>query len=410
MSSASIVSIGNELLSGHTTDTNTAYICQQLLSIGIPVVGVHTVGDDINQIVRALKRAADDADIVIATGGLGPTDDDLTRQAVSEFSGRALKLDEGLLADIERFFASRDKQMPPRNTIQAHIPAGAQALRNELGTAPGITLVDGHKMLFALPGVPAEMKRMFEQSVLPRLEQLEGRACVAVCVLKCFGMGESDIAQSLGERMQRGRNPLVNTTVHDGVITLHILAEADNQEQAEAIARNEQQNIAQILGEVVFAWEDIDLAQVVGRKLTSAGKTVAVAESCTGGLVGKLLTDVPGSSKYFLCGWVAYSNEAKIRELGIAARIITEKGSVSEEAAAALAQAARRKAGADYGIGITGIAGPGGSTADKSVGLVYISVASSRQTCTRSFLFGGDRDSIRKRAANTALDLLRRNM
>lgn len=410
MIKAAIISIGDELLSGSSADTNSVYLSGKLLSIGIPTVLACKVGDDCQAIVKALRSAGAEAQIIIATGGLGPTDDDLTRQAISEFSGRALKLDEKLLADIERFFASRDKQMPPRNTIQAHIPAGAKALKNELGTAPGIMLVEGEKMLFALPGVPAEMKRMFEQWVLPRLQQLEGRSCISTWVLKCFGKGESDIAQLLGQRMQRGRNPLVNTTVRDGVITLHIVAQADDKKLADRIAQNEQNQIAQILGDIVFAKEDISLAETVAARLTELRRTIAVAESCTGGLVAKLLTDVPGLSNYFLAGWVAYSNQAKVRELGVPVELIQENGAVSEEVASALAQGARSRAEADYGIGITGIAGPGGATADKSVGLVYISVVSGRGCCTRRYLFGGDRDSVRKRAANAALDLLRLNM
>jgi nicotinamide-nucleotide amidase len=410
MINAAIVSIGNELLSGTSVDTNSAWLSQRLLPIGIPTVLVCRVGDDCPAIVKALRSASIESQIIIVSGGLGPTDDDLTRQAISEYCGRKLKLDEASLADIESFFAGRDKKMPERNKMQAYIPEGAQAIKNDMGTAPGIVLVEGEKMLFALPGVPAEMKRMFEKFVLPRLKKLEGRSCVSACVLKCFGKGESDIAQMLGDSMQRGRNPLVNTTVRDGVITLHIVAQAGDKEQADKIARNEQNKIAEILGDVVFTKDDISLAEAIAVRLTELGRTVATAESCTGGLVAKLLTDVPGSSNYFLAGWVAYSNQAKIRELGVPAELIEEKGAVSEAVASALADGARRKAGADYGIGITGIAGPGGATADKSVGLVYIAVASGRGVNARKFLFGGDRNSVRKRAANTALDLLRRNI
>ncbi len=407
---ASIVSIGNELLSGSSVDTNSAYLSEKLLSIGIPTVAGYTVRDDCEAIAKALRAASEQADIVLTTGGLGPTDDDITRQAISKFCNRELKLNESLVEQIEQFFARRGKEMPQRNRVQAYLPDGAEALNNEVGTAPGIMLVDGEKMLFAMPGVPAEMKLMFEQSVLPRLTELDGREVVAIRKLKCFGMGESSIAELLGDRMQRGRNPLVNTTVHDGVITLHITATAKDQKQAGEMAKREQEELTGILGDVVFATEDITLAQAVGAKLTKLKKTVAVAESCTGGLVGKLLTDVPGSSNYFLCGWVVYSNTAKITELGVEPEIIEKKGAVSEAVAAAIAAGARSKSSADYAIGITGIAGPGGATADKSVGLVYISLAKADETCVQKYTFSGDRDSIRKRAANAAINLLLRNI
>ncbi len=407
---ASIVSIGNELLSGSSVDTNSAYLSEKLLSIGIPTVAGYTVRDDCEAIAKALRAASEQADIVLTTGGLGPTDDDITRQAISKFCTRQLKLNESLVEQIEQFFARRGKEMPQRNRVQAYLPDGAEALNNEVGTAPGIMLVDGEKMLFAMPGVPAEMKLMFEQSVLPRLTELDGREVVAIRKLKCFGMGESSIAELLGDRMQRGRNPLVNTTVHDGVITLHITATAKDQKQAGEMAKREQEELTGILEDVVFATEDITLAQAVGAKLTKLKKTVAVAESCTGGLVGKLLTDVPGSSNYFLCGWVVYSNTAKITELGVEPEIIEKKGAVSEAVAAAIAAGARSQSSADYAIGITGIAGPGGATADKSVGLVYISLAKADETCVQKYTFSGDRDSIRKRAANAAINLLLRNI
>ncbi len=407
---ASIVSIGNELLSGSSVDTNSAYLSEKLLSIGIPTVAGYTVRDDCEAIAKALRAASEQADIVLTTGGLGPTDDDVTRQAISKFCTRQLKLNESLVEQIEQFFARRGKEMPQRNRVQAYLPDGAEALNNEVGTAPGIMLVDGEKMLFAMPGVPVEMKLMFEQSVLPRLTELDGREVVAIRKLKCFGMGESSIAELLGDRMQRGRNPLVNTTVHDGVITLHITAAAKDQKQAGEMAKREQEELTGILGDVVFATEDITLAQAVGAKLTKLKKTVAVAESCTGGLVGKLLTDVPGSSNYFICGWVVYSNTAKITELGVEPEIIEKKGAVSEAVAAAIAAGARSQSSADYAIGITGIAGPSGATADKSVGLVYISLAKVDETCVQKYTFSGDRDSIRKRAANAAINLLLQNI
>lgn len=407
---ASIVSIGNELLNGSSVDTNSAFLSEKLLSIGLPVVMVRIIGDDCEDIVAALNAASEQADIIITTGGLGPTDDDLTRQAISKYCGKELMLDEKSLSDIEEFFARRGRQMSQRNRIQAYIPAGGQAIKNETGTAPGIMVEQGQKRIFVLPGVPIEMKRMFEQSVLQKLLETDGRKAISVRKLKCFGMGESNIAELLGERMKRGRNPLVNITVREGVITVHITATSDEKKRADKTAESEMNEIAQILGDCVFSVEDISLAEAVGEKLTGKNKTIAIAESCTGGLVGKLLTDVSGSSSYFLCGWVTYSNDSKIRELGVDPQLIGKKGAVSEEVSAAMAAGARKKAGSDYAIGITGIAGPGGATADKSVGLVYISLAKEEKVITSKGIYGAERESVRKRAANAALDLLRRNI
>lgn len=408
MKKASIVCIGNELLNGYGIDTNSVYLCEKLLAVGIEITAIYKVGDVAENIVEAFRTAAEKSDVILITGGLGPTDDDITRQTLSTYSGRELVLNKEALADIEKFYSALSKQMPQRNIIQAYIPQGAKVIKNQAGTAPGIMLVDNGKLFFAMPGVPVEMKLMYEQTVEPELIKLKNRKAIAIRKLKCYGMGESNIAELLGDRMRRGREPLVNITVRDGVITLHIIATADDKTQADSAAKTEQREIAEILGDIVFADEESSLAEAVGRELTEKNKTVAVAESCTGGLISKLLTDVPGASNYFLCAWVAYSNDVKIRELGIEPGLIEKKGAVSAEVAAAMAEGARRRAGADYALGITGIAGPVGSTADKSVGLVYISAAGEGETRTQKYQFSGDRESVRKRAANAALDLLRR--
>jgi len=415
MTTASIVSIGNELLNGHTTDTNATFICQRLLSIGVSVVSVYTVGDDVGQIVRALKRAAEDADVVIATGGLGPTDDDLTRQAFAELLNAKLQLDTILLEDIRRFFAKRGIQMPERNVIQAYIPVGAQPIENLLGTAPGICAKMQQKLFIALPGVPVEMRQMFEASVLPRLEQ-QGLALSAVeggdgftviRKVRCFGAGESAIAEKLGNLMDRGRNPLVNSTVDSGIITLHVVADAPAKEQAEHKAQADVDHLRSLLGELVFGVDDQTLAEVVGQQLAAKHKTVAVAESCTGGLLAKLLTDIPGSSAYFTQGWITYGNKAKTEQLGVSPELIEKYGTVSEEVASAMALAARQKAQSDFAIAITGIAGPAGGTEQKPVGLVYISISFYNNCRTERFCFAHTRDAIRLRAALTALNMLR---
>ncbi len=411
MKKASIVSIGNELLTGQTVSTNSAYLGEKLLSIGIPVVSSYTIGDDIDSIVRAFNLAADDADIILATGGLGPTDDDLTRQALAKFLGVDLQLQDELLQKIENFFASREHQMPENNKVQAYIPAGAKAIENNLGTAPGIMArvraVREPPLLIALPGVPSEMKQMFEESVLPELQKLAVSQAVVIRKLKCFGAGESNIAELLGPAMQRGRNPLINCTVDCGVITLTIIATAKTKNQAQQMAEEDEKSLCDRLGELIYGRGEQTIAEVVGEKLAQQKKTLAVAESCTGGTLAKLLTDIPGASRYFTYGWVTYSNTAKTTEFGVPAELIEKQGAVSEQVAKAMAQCARKKAATDFAIAITGIAGPTGASKQKPVGLVYISVDSVNGTETKRIIFSQDRGSIRLRAAQTAINMLR---
>lgn len=407
MKKASTISIGNEVLSGQTVDTNKSYLCRKLFSIGIPVVSSYTIGDQIDFIVRAMNLAGSDADIVLLTGGLGPTDDDLTRQAFARFLGTELQLHDELLQKIQDFFTSRNLQMPQSNKIQAYIPEGARPLANNLGTAPGIMAQMAAKLFVALPGVPSEMKRMFEESVFHELKRLSSRQAVVVRKLKCFGTGESNIAELLGPNMQRDRNPLINCTVEYGVITLHIIATADDKDKARRMAQQDETLLTQILGELVYGTGEQTLAQVVGQKLAQQRKTIALAESCTGGTLAKLLTDVPGASRYFTSGWVTYDNAAKTTELGVPDDLIQAYGAVSPQVADAMAKGAREKASADIAIAITGIAGPTGGSSEKPVGLVYISLSSDNQCENRRFIFSHGRDFIRLRAAQTALNILR---
>ncbi len=406
MKRACIVSVGNEILSGQTVDTNAAYLSAELLTIGVPVASSYAIRDEIDAIVRGLSLASADADVVLVTGGLGPTDDDLTRQAMAKFLGVELELHNELLEKIQKFFAARGRQMAETNKIQAYIPAGAKALAN-IGTAPGIMAESEGKLFFALPGVPMEMKRMFEESVRPEIERFAGGQAVVVKKLKCFGAGESTIAELLGSMMQRGRNPLINCTVSSGIITLHIIATSEDNEKAKQMAEKDEKLLQNMLGELIYGVSEKSLAEVVGEKLTRQGKTIAVAESCTGGLLAKLLTDIPGSSKYFTFGWITYSNQAKISELGVPADLIQEYGAVSEQVAESMARAARKKAGTDYAVGITGIAGPAGGSEQKPVGLVYIGVDSENGCDTKRCLFSGNRRFIRLRAAQTVLNILR---
>lgn len=404
---ACILSIGNELLNGRTVDTNAAYIAGRLRTISLPVVGVHSVPDEVDAIVRALTLATSEADVVVATGGLGPTADDLTRQAFAQFLGVELVLRADLLEKIKQFFDRRGIEMPARNSIQACIPQGAAAIDNERGTAPGVRAQKDGKLLFSLPGVPTEMRHMFDTRVLPELQSLVRGQAIVAKRLRCFGAGESQIAEMIGDAMQRGRNPLVNITVQTGGISLEVVATAGDRAQAEEMAQKEERSLRASLGKLIYGVDDETLAEVVGKELARTSKTLAVAESCTGGLLATLITDIPGASRYFTYGWVTYSNEAKSRELGVPAEMIAEYGAVSEPVARAMAQGTRRQAGTDYALAITGIAGPGGGTEQKPVGLVYIAVDNRDSTDTSRYVFSLDRSSVRVRAAQTALNLLR---
>lgn len=408
MKKASIISVGNEIVAGLTIDTNAAYLAQQLSTAGIPTANSYTVRDEIAAIANTMESAAEASDIILVTGGLGPTDDDLTRQAFAEFLGVELELDEIQLQKMEAFFVKLNKKMAEKNRIQAYIPIGAASLDNPLGTAPGIMAKRDEKVFVAMPGVPSEMKRMFADSVLPGLAESASGQAVISRRLKCFGIGESNIAEILGDLMRRDRNPLINCTVHCGVITLHIIAAAAERSAAEKMISADMQMLRGKLGALVFGCDDETLAEVVVKKLIAQNKTISTAESCTGGIIAKMITDVPGASDCFNYGWVTYSNDAKVDQLGVGPVLINEHGAVSEAVAEAMAIGARQKSGADLAVAVTGIAGPGGGSEQKPVGLVYIAVSSKNGCETRNFHFTrNDRDFIRTRTAQTALDMLR---
>jgi nicotinamide-nucleotide amidase len=423
---AAIISVGNELLNGHTIDTNSNWLCGRLLAASVPVVYTCALGDVVEDIKIAIEYASQKAQIILITGGLGPTDDDLTRNAIAEFLKVPLEYHPQIDDKIKEFFRVRGYEMPHRNNVQAYLPAGTVEIENHLGTACGIFYSDdkprtfqiftksnkkkvrGKKIIASMPGVPSEMKSMFEEIILPKIEAFARGDSIAVRKLKCIGTGESAIAQMLGNMMTRDRNPLINCTVDCGIITLHIIARAKDKSQAGELVGKDVEKLSKILGGLVYSFDGESLAEVVGKKLSQGKKTLALAESCTGGLIAKQITDIPGSSGYFKCGWVAYSNEAKISVLGVKSEMIEQFGAVSPQVASAMADGARQIAGADFAVAVTGIAGPTGSTEQKPIGLVYISIAFDNGVETEKFLFGPrDRDFIRQRTCQNALNLLR---
>ncbi len=399
---AGIISIGNELLSGHTVDTNAAYLGRELLSVDACVTRHWTVPDELDAIAEALTLATQSCDMVLVTGGLGPTDDDITRQALAKFLGVSLELHEDLLVQLRQFFDTRGYPMPQRNEIQAHVPVGCEVLPNKMGTAPGIKATCEGVPVYVVPGVPKEMKAMFQAVIRPEILALSGHKIV-VKKLKCFGVGESTLVSMLGSKMRRGRNPLINCTVDFGVITLHVIGSEATLQEAQALVEQDESYIRKTLGDLVYGESDDTFAHVIGRFLRQSQGTLAVAESCTGGLVAKMITDVPGSSSFFKQGWVTYCNESKMKQLGVSKKILDRFGAVSEPAAEAMALGALERSGAQHAISVTGIAGPTGGTESKPVGLVFIGTASEHGCDVKKYIFTRDRGSIRLRAAQSAL-------
>lgn len=407
---AVILSIGDELVLGQTIDSNSAWLSTRLADRGIIPLYHKTVADDLDATVKALRLAVDETDLIIVTGGLGPTMDDLTRQAFAAFTNKPLDLHPPSLERIRVYFKSLGREMPTSNRIQAHIPRGAEVLDNDWGTAPGIKLKVGKTLIFALPGVPYEMEKMAEHYIFPLFERGSGMA-VAVALLATFGAGESTIAEKLAELMRRDRNPLVGTTVSGGVVTIRLRSEAPTAELAQKQLARTAAMVKERLGTLVFAEGTQTLAGVVGQAMQAKGVRVVTAESCTGGLVAKMLSDIPGASAWFEGGWVTYANAMKTRALRVPESVIEQEGAVSEVVACAMAAGALTESAADYSVALTGIAGPNGGTEVKPVGTVWIAigcrVGDRIETRAECFRFPGNRDTIRDRAAKTALNLLR---
>jgi nicotinamide-nucleotide amidase len=403
---AAILAIGNELTSGRSLDTNSAWLADQLGRRGIATVQHVTVGDDRPAIARALTAAAGQGEMVIATGGLGPTNDDLTRHGLADALGAELILDEPSLAVIQSFFDRIGRTMVEGNRIQAMIPAGCRALANSCGTAPGIAGRLGQAAVYITPGVPREMRAMFAEQIAPELPVGEGT--IRHEIIRVFGGGESDVAETIEDLMHRDGPVVVGTTVADGLISIRITSRAGDDAAAEAQARAVIEPICQRLGRRVLGiGEEVSMASTVGGLLDSAGATLATAESCTGGLIGAMVTDVPGSSGYYLGGVVAYANAIKESQLGVSREVLELHGAVSAEAAAEMANGVRHRFGSTWGLSTTGIAGPGGGSESKPVGLVFTALAGPAGVRVARHTFPGDRAKVRQRTAMSALDSLR---
>jgi nicotinamide-nucleotide amidase len=403
---AVVLSIGTELVQGLSLDTHSAAISRELTGIGVEVLRHVTVGDETRAIAEALRLAAADADLVVATGGLGPTLDDCTRQALAEVMGVALVEDPAATVHLEGWAKVRGRTLSPSNRIQTLLPRGATLLPNPVGTAVGIDARIGRTRVFCMPGVPVEMRTMLAGEVMPRLREAQGRRVTILRTVRTYGMPESLLGERLADLMAPERHPHVGTAVHGGMIDVHVYASGTPAE-AEALASADVATVRERLGPMVFGEGAETLETAVAALLARAGATIALAESCTGGLVAAKLVNVPGISDHLLEGVVAYANEAKVRDLDVPAALIEHHGAVSEPVARAMAEGVRRRAGADVSVGITGIAGPAGGTAEKPVGTVWFAVADDAGTQAARVIFTGDRAEIRERAANHALNMLR---
>ena len=402
---AEIVSVGDEVVSGQIADTNAAWLAQRLGDLGIAVTAHAAVRDVRAEIIDAVTLATGRAELVVITGGIGPTHDDLTREAVAEAAGADLVPDATALEHIRTIFARRDLEMPESNAKQATVPAGGDLLPNARGTAAGFRVTIGGAGVFVLPGVPPEMKQMFDDEVVPRLPKIDG--AIAVRSLKCFGMSESIIAEKLGGEIELDGNPKVALLASSGVISVKFTACAGTREAALGLIGPPLGRARALLGDVVFGEDADTLGAAVARLLKEQEKTIALAESCTGGLVADRLTNIPGISAHLLAGVVAYGNAAKTRLLGVPEPLFATVGAVSEEVARLMAEGVRERAGADVGVGITGIAGPGGGTPEKPVGTVYVAVATAAGTVHRKLALRGSRETIKDRAAKYALNTVR---
>lgn len=400
---AEILSIGTELLLGHITDTNAAYLAQQLSMLGIDLYYISTVGDNLDRLAATLRRARDRSDLVIMTGGLGPTEDDLSREALATVLGEEPHVDPTLEAELRAFFTGRGVTMPERNLKQAWLIPSATALPNPVGTAPGWWVERDGRICVAMPGVPHEMTRMWEIEVVPRLRPLTG-AVLFTRILRVAGLGESTVEERIAALLPE-TNPTIATYAKRDAVDVRITAKAESEDEARALVAAMELRAREVLGMHVFGVDGETPQSAALMLLAERGLSLATMESCTGGLVASLLTDVPGSSTVFRGGLISYATEVK-GAWGVPEAVLAAHGAVSAETALAMAEAARIRVGADVGVGVTGVAGPD-EQEGKPVGTIHIALADGTTTRATTQHFRGARAEIKWRAAMTALNLMR---
>jgi nicotinamide-nucleotide amidase len=407
---AEILAVGSELLTPLRSDTNALFLTARLLEIGIATGARVTVADDAELLASAFKSALARADIVIATGGLGPTEDDLTREAAAAALGRSIIRDPTILDALKKRFAKYLRNMATVNEKQADVIEGATVLPNARGSAPGQMVDVEGRLLFLLPGPPSEMAPMFDEQVLPLVRARAGGRVLATRVLRIACLAESDVEQAVAPIYTRYDNPRTTILGGPAQVELHFTADAATTAEAEERIEELAAQVRAALPGRVYSEDGRELHTVVAALLAERGLSLALAESCTGGLVAARLTEIPGASRFLERAYVTYSNRAKIDLLGIEPALIEAQGGVSAEVAQAMAAGARRTSGASIGVGITGIAGPDGGTPDKPVGLVFLALEGAAGTRVRRVQFIGDRERVRFAASQTALEMIRRGL
>ena len=407
---AEIIAVGSELLTPLHTDTNSLFLTDKLNQVGIEVRLKTIVGDDRERLASVFRAALGRSKLIILTGGLGPTEDDLNREVVAQVLALPLREVPEIRLRLERVFKRLGRTMSENNLRQAQIPEGAVGLENQNGTAPGIWIEHEGVIVLLLPGPPRELEPMFESACLPRLISLAVGDRIRTRVLKVVGLPESEVDQRIAPIYKPYANPATTILAVSGSIEVHLRAHAASEEAADALLAELADKIELDLGDHVFSAHGETLEEVVGMFLGMKEKTLAVAESCTGGLLAERLTRAPGSSNFFLGGALCYSDALKTRLAGVAPKLLEEHGAVSKPVARAMAEGIRKNTGAAIGVGITGIAGPDGGTPEKPVGLVFVSLADERGTQVREFRFPGDRARVRLWATQAALEIIRRRV
>ena len=407
---AEIIAVGSEMLTPERLDTNSLYLTAQLNNLGVEVVTKSVIGDDLDRLAEAIARAVSRSGILILSGGLGPTEDDLTREAVARALGRELVFHADIAEALEQRFAAMKRKMSEINKRQAYVIEGAEVLPNDRGTAPGQWLSVNGAVAMLLPGPPHELKAMFEQQCLPRLTKVVPKQTIRTAFLRITGMPESDLDALISPVYKKYADVATTILAAAGDLQVHLRARRETEEEAAALLAEVLPPIEALLGDRLYSRNGEPLEVLIGHLLRERNATLAVAESCTGGLLGARLTAVPGSSQYFTGGFITYSNELKHALLGVPAETLARFGAVSAETAEAMAQGARERTGATYAVSITGVAGPDGGTEEKPVGLVYIAIAGPEGSAVTHRRFLGDRERVRIFTTQAALDVLRRRL
>jgi nicotinamide-nucleotide amidase len=407
---AEIIAVGSELLTPFYLDTNSLFLTERLNFLGIEVRFKTVVGDRAEDLAAVFKQALSRSPLIILIGGLGPTEDDLTRPVVAEVLGRGLQEVPEIRRRIEERLARFGRPMAQNNLRQAMVPEGAAWLENKHGTAPGIWIEQDRKLIVLLPGPPGELQTMFDAACVPRLAQAAPKQRIRTRVYKLVGLPESEVDKRAAPVYKAYENPTTTILAKPGGIEIHLRAHAPSDQEADALLAELGDKIELVLEDYIFSTQGETLEEVVGMYLVMRQKTLAVAESCSGGLLAERLTGFPGSSNFFLGGVICYSNELKTKLVGVPVALIEEHGAVSQPVAQTMAEGVRARTGASIGVAITGIAGPTGGSPEKPVGLVFIALADERGTQVREFRFPGNRERVRLWATQMALEMIRRRV